>query len=112
MAYIHLSAKSAVERHFCHQREPLRFYTPLTFMEFVHLFKVVAAYVVKRERVGTQRNTEIVMSCQKLVVGEYAPQWTKNTKDQSNYVIPFEAAYCAVDFSVVHVVVHEVLSWT
>ncbi|XP_048242736.1 dynein heavy chain domain-containing protein 1-like [Haliotis rufescens] len=52
MAYIHLSAKSAVERHFCHQREPLRFYTPLTFMEFVHLFKVVAAYVVKRERVN------------------------------------------------------------
>lgn len=55
MAYIHLSAKAAVERQFCHQREPLRFYSPLTFLEFVDLFKVIAAYTVKKERVGTIR---------------------------------------------------------
>ncbi|XP_041366047.1 dynein-1-beta heavy chain, flagellar inner arm I1 complex-like isoform X2 [Gigantopelta aegis] len=49
MAYIHCSAKMATERQFCHQKEPLRFYTPLTFMEFVHLFKVIAAFIVKQE---------------------------------------------------------------
>lgn len=52
MAYVHLSAKAAIERQFCHQKEPLRFYSPLTFLEFVHLFRVVAAYIGKIERVS------------------------------------------------------------
>ncbi|XP_025095393.1 dynein heavy chain domain-containing protein 1-like isoform X2 [Pomacea canaliculata] len=50
MAYIHLSAKAAVDRQYCHEREPLRFYSPLTFLEFVHLFKVISAYIVKKEK--------------------------------------------------------------
>ncbi|XP_069111192.1 dynein heavy chain domain-containing protein 1-like isoform X2 [Argopecten irradians] len=50
MAYMHLSAKNIIERQFCHQREPLRFYSPLTFMEFVHLFRVISAFIVKKER--------------------------------------------------------------
>ena len=52
MAYIHLSAKMAIERQYCHQREPLRFYSPLTFMEFVHIFRIISAYIVKLELVG------------------------------------------------------------
>ncbi|XP_076466624.1 dynein heavy chain domain-containing protein 1-like isoform X2 [Babylonia areolata] len=50
MAYVHLSAKAAVERQYCHQKEPLRFYSPLTFLEFVHIFRVVAAYIGKIEQ--------------------------------------------------------------
>ncbi|GFO14602.1 dynein heavy chain, partial [Plakobranchus ocellatus] len=50
MAYIHLSAKAAVERQFCHQREPLRIFTPLTFLEFVHIFKIVSAYLAQTEQ--------------------------------------------------------------
>ncbi|XP_035825634.1 dynein heavy chain domain-containing protein 1 [Aplysia californica] len=50
MAYIHLSAKAAIERQFCHQKEPLRIFTPLTFLEFVHIFKIVAAFLVKTEK--------------------------------------------------------------
>ncbi|KAK7008742.1 dynein heavy chain domain-containing protein 1, partial [Biomphalaria glabrata] len=50
MAFIHLSSKTAIERQFCHQREPLRIFTPLTFLEFVHLFKTIAAFLVKTER--------------------------------------------------------------
>ncbi|XP_052095798.1 dynein heavy chain domain-containing protein 1-like isoform X11 [Mytilus californianus] len=49
MAYMHLSSKAVIERQFCHQREPLRFYSPLTFMEFVHLFRLIAAHIVKME---------------------------------------------------------------
>ena len=52
MAYMHLAAKAAVERQYCHQKEPLRFYTPLTFLEFVHIFKVTAAYIGKVEKVS------------------------------------------------------------
>ncbi|XP_070211333.1 dynein heavy chain domain-containing protein 1-like isoform X3 [Littorina saxatilis] len=51
MAYVHLSAKAAVERQYCHQKEPLRFYSPLTFLEFVHIFRGVAAYIGKVEKV-------------------------------------------------------------
>ncbi|KAL8594105.1 hypothetical protein ACOMHN_000817 [Nucella lapillus] len=51
MAYVHLSAKAAVERQYCHLKEPLRFYSPLTFFEFVHIFRVVAAYIGKIEQV-------------------------------------------------------------
>ena len=51
MAYIHLSAKMAIERQYCHQKEPLRFYSPLTFMEFVHIFRIISAYIVKLELV-------------------------------------------------------------
>ena len=50
MAYIHLSAKAAIERQFCHQREPLRIFTPLTFLEFVHIFKIVSAFLVQTEK--------------------------------------------------------------
>jgi hypothetical protein len=53
MAYIHLSAKSVIERQYCNQREPLRFFSPLTFMEFVHVFRVLSAFIVKREYVST-----------------------------------------------------------
>ncbi|XP_056008158.1 dynein heavy chain domain-containing protein 1-like [Ostrea edulis] len=49
MAYIHMSAKSVIERQYCNQREPLRFFSPLTFMEFVHVFRVLTAFIVKRE---------------------------------------------------------------
>ncbi|XP_052798483.1 dynein heavy chain domain-containing protein 1-like isoform X5 [Mya arenaria] len=49
MAYVHMSAKVALERQYCHQREPLRFFSPLTFMEFVHIFRIICAYIVKRE---------------------------------------------------------------
>uniref|UniRef100_A0A8W8M9M4 AAA+ ATPase domain-containing protein n=1 Tax=Magallana gigas TaxID=29159 RepID=A0A8W8M9M4_MAGGI len=49
MAYIHMSARSVIERQYCNQREPLRFFSPLTFMEFVHIFRVLSAYIVKRE---------------------------------------------------------------
>ncbi|CAL1542045.1 unnamed protein product [Lymnaea stagnalis] len=50
MAYIHLSAKAAVDHQFCHQKDPLRIFTPLTFLEFVHLFKIVTAFLVKTEK--------------------------------------------------------------
>ncbi|KAH9487912.1 hypothetical protein Btru_067436 [Bulinus truncatus] len=50
MAFIHLSSKAAIERQFCHQREPLRIFTPLTFLEFVHLFKIVSAFLAKTEK--------------------------------------------------------------
>ncbi|XP_062587861.1 dynein heavy chain domain-containing protein 1-like, partial [Saccostrea cucullata] len=49
MAYIHMSAKVVIERQYCNQKEPLRFFSPLTFMEFVHVFRVLCAYIVKRE---------------------------------------------------------------
>ncbi|KAH3716365.1 hypothetical protein DPMN_059086 [Dreissena polymorpha] len=49
MAYVHLSAKVALERQYCHQRDPLRFFSPLTYMEFVHIFRIVCAYIVKKE---------------------------------------------------------------
>lgn len=52
MAYMHLSSKAVIERQFCHQREPLRFYSPLTFMEFVHLFRLISAHIVKMEIVS------------------------------------------------------------
>ena len=52
MAYVHMSARVALERQYCHQREPLRFFSPLTFMEFVHIFKIIAAYIVKKETVS------------------------------------------------------------
>ncbi|XP_078321875.1 dynein heavy chain domain-containing protein 1-like isoform X4 [Crassostrea virginica] len=49
MAYIHMSARAVIERQFCNQRQPLRFFSPLTFMEFVHIFRVLSAFIVKRE---------------------------------------------------------------
>jgi hypothetical protein len=52
MAYIHMSAKVAMERQYCHQRDPLRFFSPLTFMEFVHVFRIISAYIVKQETVS------------------------------------------------------------
>jgi len=52
MAYIHLTAKVYLERQYCHQREPLRFFSPLTFMEFVHVFRIISAYIVKQETVS------------------------------------------------------------
>ena len=52
MAYMHLSARMAIERQYCHQKEPLRFFSPLTFMEFVHVFRIISAYIVKMELVG------------------------------------------------------------
>ena len=54
MAYIHLSAKMAIERQYCHQKEPLRFFSPLTFMEFVHIFRIISAYIVKLELVSDE----------------------------------------------------------
>lgn len=56
MAYIHMSARAVIERQYCNQREPLRFFSPLTFMEFVHIFRVLSAYIVKREYVSTYNN--------------------------------------------------------
>ncbi|KAJ8313861.1 hypothetical protein KUTeg_008422 [Tegillarca granosa] len=58
MAYIHLSAKRVIERQFCHQKEPLRFFSPLTFMEFVHLFRVISAYIVKKERDNIRKHEQ------------------------------------------------------
>ncbi|ESP00380.1 hypothetical protein LOTGIDRAFT_173233 [Lottia gigantea] len=55
MAYIHMSSKTAIERQYCHEKEPLRFYTPLTFMEFVHIFKVVAAFTVRVEKIKAKK---------------------------------------------------------
>ena len=52
MAYVHLSAKAAIERQFCHEQEPLRFFSPLTFLEFVHIFRLVAGYIGKKEKVS------------------------------------------------------------
>ncbi|CAG5130196.1 unnamed protein product, partial [Candidula unifasciata] len=50
MAYIHFSAQAAVERLYYHQMEPLQMFTPLTFMEFVHLFKIIAAFLAQTEK--------------------------------------------------------------
>ena len=52
MAYIHNSAKAAVEKLYSHQQITYKFFTPLTYHEFVHIFKTVAAYISKTERVG------------------------------------------------------------
>ncbi|KAL3832089.1 hypothetical protein ACJMK2_023767 [Sinanodonta woodiana] len=52
MAYMHLSAKTAIERQFCHQRDPLRFFSPLTFMEFVHIFRIISAFITKTELIN------------------------------------------------------------
>ncbi|XP_060599368.1 dynein heavy chain domain-containing protein 1-like [Ruditapes philippinarum] len=56
MAYIHMSAKVAMERQYCHQRDPLRFFSPLTFMEFVHVFRIISAYIVKQETGNIQKH--------------------------------------------------------
>ena len=59
---MHLSARMAIERQYCHQKEPLRFFSPLTFMEFVHVFRIISAYIVKMELVGvTNANPEITL---------------------------------------------------
>ncbi|KAK6166840.1 hypothetical protein SNE40_023452 [Patella caerulea] len=55
MAYVHMSSKAVIERQYCHQDEPLRFYTPLTFMEFVHIFKVITAFTVKVEKIKRKK---------------------------------------------------------
>lgn len=51
MAYIHTSAKTAIEKLYSHERVHYKFFTPLTFMEFVHIFKVIGARVSREERV-------------------------------------------------------------
>ncbi|XP_023931630.1 dynein heavy chain 6, axonemal-like [Lingula anatina] len=51
MAYIHNSSREAVERLYSqYSQAQLKFYTPLTFMEFVHIFKVVSASIAKKEK--------------------------------------------------------------
>ena len=55
MAYIHNSSKAAVERLYSHQRFQHKFFTPLTYQEFVHIFKTVAAFIAKRERDSIER---------------------------------------------------------
>ena len=54
MAYIHTSSKAAAERLFSHHGFQYKFFTPRTYKEFVHIFKVVAAYIYKKETVRYQ----------------------------------------------------------
>ena len=53
MAYIHTSAKAAIEKLYSHQRVLYKFFTPLTYMEFAHILRVVAGYIVRQEKVST-----------------------------------------------------------
>ena len=53
MAYIHSSSKASIENLHSHQRALLKLVSPLTFKEFVHVFKVIAAYIVKEEKVAS-----------------------------------------------------------
>ena len=55
MAYIHNSSRAAVEKLYSHQRFQHKFFTPLTYQEFVHIFKTVAAFIAKRERDSIER---------------------------------------------------------
>ena len=53
MSYIHSSSKVAIEKLYSHQKTHYKFFTPLTYMEFIHIFKIVGAYIAKEERVGS-----------------------------------------------------------
>ena len=52
MAYIHRSSKLALEGLHCHQSKEHKVFTPLTFKEYIHVFKVIAAYISKLELVS------------------------------------------------------------
>lgn len=51
MAFIHRSSVNAVEKLHSHQRNHYVFFTPLTFMEFAHIFKVISAFIGREEKV-------------------------------------------------------------
>ena len=53
MAYIHTSARAALHRLHRHQRAShmYQFFTPLTFMELTHIYKLVAAYIAHEMKV-------------------------------------------------------------
>ncbi len=45
MAYIHLSSQAAVKLHSCHQKDVKNFFTPVTFQQLVHVFKLIAVKI-------------------------------------------------------------------
>ena len=51
MAYIHTSSLSAISVQHCHQMNVPTFFSPLTFQQFVYIFKLISAYISKREKV-------------------------------------------------------------
>jgi hypothetical protein len=59
MSYVHNSVLLAVQKQYSHMREPLKCVTPLTFMEFTHLFRVISACLVKSEQV----EEKIMLTC-------------------------------------------------
>ena len=52
MSYIHLSGKAALEEEFCNHQYKHKVFTPLTFKEFVHVYKVIAGFITKEEKVS------------------------------------------------------------
>ena len=53
MAYIHTSSLSAISVQHCHQMIVPTFFTPLTFQQFVYIFKLISSYISKREKVSS-----------------------------------------------------------
>ena len=52
MAYIHSSSMRAVEKLQSHRKRTLQLFTPITFKEFVHVFKVIANHIQAKEKVS------------------------------------------------------------
>jgi len=53
MAYIHKSAERTMARLHCHQAVQHKFFSPLTFQEFHHLFKTIAHQIEYRSKVSS-----------------------------------------------------------
>ena len=51
MAYIHQSSKKAVEKQYSPSSQ-VRLLSPMTFKEFVWVFKVIAADIARKEQVN------------------------------------------------------------
>ena len=52
MAYIHRSSRAALQQQHRHQpTNNYQFFTPLTFMELTHIYKLVAAYIAHDQKV-------------------------------------------------------------
>lgn len=55
MAYIHKSCQAAIDKQYGHHQVELKFFTPLTFKEFTHIFRVMAAHINTQEKVSYSR---------------------------------------------------------
>lgn len=52
MAYIHTSAESAIQRQYIHQKVDYQLVTPVTYREFLLLFRKIAAKIWQEEMVS------------------------------------------------------------